>query len=205
MIPLAALFLGCFAVLGLVLSVWPLGFESYVSEGGVPGTRRATLYTFSVLSIAASAGLLAWAYRKAAPLAALALVVAAPAIALSAAVPCTQGCPLPPYEESTASDLVHAAGSMAGVGACALAMLALAWQSAGGTRRLSVVALAIGWPLLLGTAISILATGRDVVTGTLERLGLAVCLLWIIAVSAVQKRPAKRIRVGRPSGSQTTR
>jgi hypothetical protein len=187
--PLAAALVGLLAVIGLMVSVAPSGIDGYVSEAGVAGSPNAQLYRLSVLAIAGSAALLAATLRRPYALAALALAVAAPAIGLSAAVSCTPGCPLPPYEPTTAADLVHAAGSLIGVAFCALAMLALLWRSHGRLRRLCLLAVATGWPLLIATAISILAIGRSPITGALERAGLTICLLWIVTTATTLTLP----------------
>lgn len=188
MIQRAAVLLGLLGVAGLLVTVAP-GGSGYVSEAGVPGTAYSWLYRAAVLAIAATAALLAvvlpvlWVR--------LPLAAAVPAIAVSGTVTCTAGCPLPPYEPTTPADLIHAGGSILGVGLCALAMLAAARWESGRTRSVSLIAVAVGWPLLAATAIGIAAAGRGAFTGAVERLSLAVCLLWLIAVAvlALPHRP----------------
>jgi hypothetical protein len=196
---------GLVAGAGLVITQLPRGLSGYVSEAGVPGSPFATFYQLSVLGIAVTAGLLGYAlwpldrrqpgawWRDRRSWAAALLAAAAPMVAVSATVSCTEGCPLPPYEPTTLTDLVHAVSSIVGVGCCALAMAAVAWQSAGRLRAVSIVAVLAGWPVMLGTAIGIAAVGRGALTALLERLGLAVCVGWLVAIAAV-------LRVARQAG-----
>jgi hypothetical protein len=163
------------------------GFSGYVSEAGVHGRPFAGLYRSGILALAGAAGALAVAYRRLV-LVAAPLALAVPAMLVSGTVSCTPGCPLPPYETTTAGDLVHAVGSIAGVGLCALAMATLAWTGGAAARRLSWIAVAIGWPLLVGTAVAIAAVGRSALTGWLERLGLLACVAWLIAAALARAR-----------------
>ena len=39
------------------------------------------------------------------------------------------------------------------------------------------------WPVLLATAICMVVIGRSSVTGTLERLGLAICVAWLVLLA----------------------
>jgi hypothetical protein len=196
-----AMLLGLLAGVGLIISQVAAGLAGYVSEAGVPGGRFALLYQLSVFAIAATAGLLAfalwpptrprwgWELLRHGWTAAALLAVAAPMVAVSGAVTCTDGCPLPPYEPTTATDLVHAGASVIGVGCCALAMLVLAGWGAGRLRTVSIVAVLVGWPVLLATAIGIVAVGRGSFTALLERIGLAACIGWLVAIAAVLTRP----------------
>lgn len=180
----AALLIGSAAVAGIAVSSSAGGVGGYVSETGVPGHPYAQLYRQSVLGIAVTAAAVAGLLWSRCRWAALALLAAAPAVAVSGAVSCTDGCPLPPYAATTARDLGHAAASVIGVGCCALAMLAAAWLASGWLRHASRIAVAAGWPLLIATAAGILAVGRGTFTGLTERLGLAVCVGWLLAVAA---------------------
>jgi hypothetical protein len=175
--------LGLLATGGLFFSVLSLPIGSYVSEAGVADSSHFVLYRASVIAAGVSAAALAAGLLRKYALAAFALFTAAPAIIGSAVVACTPGCPLPPHEATTARDLVHAAASTIGVGCCALAMLALARAASGPLRRLSWVAVLAGWPVLLATAIWMVAFGRGLGTGLLERIALLACLAWIVAVS----------------------
>ncbi len=168
---------------GLALSVFSLPVGSYVSEAGAANSAHFWIYRTSVITIGLGAAALAVGLHRSFALAATAPFTAAPAIIGSAMVACTPGCPLPPYETTTARDLVHAAASLIGVGCCALAMLALARSATGPLRRLSWLAVFAAWPLLLAAAACMAALGRGPATGLLERLALTACLAWIVAVS----------------------
>jgi len=179
---LVAAALGTVSGLLLVRAVAPASLAEYVSASGVPGQPHATLYRVGIFGLAATAGLLTVVVRGTLPF--LPLAVAAPMIVMSGAVTCTPGCPLPPYEQSTGQDLVHAATSILGVGLCALAMLAAAWQGS----RFSRVAVAVTWPLLAGTGVGIVAAGRGAATGVLERMALIACVVWLVVTAADRAR-----------------
>jgi hypothetical protein len=189
-----AALLGLLATVGLIISQLHGGPLGYVSEAGVPGLRFADLYRASVLAIAVMAALLGYALWPAAGdrpgppgwAAAALLATAAPMVAISAAVTCSEGCPLPPYEPTTTTDLVHAVASIIGVGCCALAMLVLAWRSEEPLRRVSRWAVALAWPVLVTTAVGILVVGRGAFTGLLERIGLAACIGWLVVVAGIR-------------------
>ena len=68
-------------------------------------------------------------------LAAAALALAAPLAALSGAVTCSPGCPLPPYESPQPRDLIHATGAIGALLLCALAILVYATQPDATTLR----------------------------------------------------------------------
>ncbi|MEV6964307.1 DUF998 domain-containing protein [Hamadaea sp. NPDC051192] len=175
--------LGAISGLLLVRAVAPGALDDYVSASGVPGQPHPASYRLGIYGLALTAGLLAWVTRS---IVALPLAVAVPMIALSGSVACTPGCPLPPYEQSTAQDLLHATTSILGVGLCALAMLAAAWRGSTFSR----IAVFVTWPLLAGTAIGIVAVGRGAVTGVLERLGLVACVVWLVGFAVqLTRRP----------------
>jgi len=75
------------------------------------------------------AGVSRWAVGPAGV--ALAFAAAAPLAATSGAVSCTPGCPLPPFESPSQSDIVHALASIGGFGLATGAMLLLAIGEAG--------------------------------------------------------------------------
>jgi hypothetical protein len=179
----ASAVLGLIATAGLTFCVAWLPAGSYVSEAGVSDSSYFVLYRASVIAAGLAAAALAAAMFRSFALVGLALLAAAPGIIGSAVVGCTPGCPLPPHEVTTAGDLVHAAASIIGVGCCALAMLALARTASGPLRRLAWIAVLAGWPLLVATALSMVVFGRGLGTGLLERVALAACLAFIIAVS----------------------
>jgi hypothetical protein len=168
------------------------GLAGYVSEAGADGQPHAVLYRASVFGLALALGLLALAMRAVAWLAVLPLAGASPCVAVSAAVRCTPGCPLPPHNRSTARDLVHAGASIAGVGLCAVAMLVVAVCVAEPVlRRVSLLGASVAVPVSAAAGVAILAVGRGALTGVLERLALSACVLWVLSVAVVLGRPAR--------------
>lgn len=115
------------------------------------------------------------------------LVAAAVATAVSGAVTCTNGCPLPPFEVVTAADLVHGGASVVAVACCVFAMLALACSPdlTPAVRRLAVAGLAGAMPLSGAVGVAMLVVGRGMVVGVLERILLGLVVLWV-ATSAVR-------------------
>ncbi|HZN19776.1 MAG TPA: DUF998 domain-containing protein [Micromonosporaceae bacterium] len=182
----AALFSG----LGLAVATGSVGLAAYVSEAGVPGAGYAGLYRASVLGIAGALALLAYALSPRPGLATgtrLGSGVAGFAAMLSlvsAAAPCSPGCPLPPHETPTPTDLVHAGASVAGLALTALVMLVLTVHAGDPLiRRISAVGAAVAVPLLAAAGLSILLAGRGLVTGLLERVALVACVGWLVATA----------------------
>jgi hypothetical protein len=172
---------------GLVAASGGAGVGGYVSEAGVAGSPSAGLYRISILAVAAAAALLAVGVRRASAPAAGLLALAVPFVVLSASVRCSAGCPLPPYEPTTAADLVHAAASIAGTVLCAAAMLPLALPGADRAVRLpSLVGAALAVPLGAASFLAIVLTGRGTLTGVLERGLLAVLLAWLVTLAAAR-------------------
>lgn len=191
--------LGVLGTAGIVFAVAGKSLGTYISEAGVPGSGHSLLYRASVLAIAVTAALTATLGLP--RLTAVTLAAAAPAVAVSGAVTCTDGCPLPPKDPTTLPDLIHAAASIAGVGLCALAMAALALRSGNsgrshGLRQVSVVAAVFAWPLLIATGIGIGLLGHSVFTGAAERLAVAVCLAWLILAAALSGPARQRRKAG---------
>src|SRR3954468_19131913 len=79
-------------------------WSGYVSEAGVAGQPWAYAYRGGLVLLATGVALLGWSFTG---LPALLLGVSAVLAATSGAVPCSAHCPLPPYERSTPSDVVH--------------------------------------------------------------------------------------------------
>ena len=187
----AAVVLGA---VGLLISLSSLGIGTYVSEAGVPGTRYEGLYRASVLAIGMAVGALALALRGVERAAAVALALATPFALASAAVTCSQGCPLPPYERPTAADLVHAGSTVVSLAFCGLAILLLAWRGPDGPlRTVARAGLVVAVPLLAASGASLVFAGRGTATGVLERLALAAALGWLIATAvavAVRSSPS---------------
>ncbi|HET8659816.1 MAG TPA: DUF998 domain-containing protein [Micromonosporaceae bacterium] len=190
----AALFSG----VGLAVATGSTGPAAYVSEAGVPGAGYAGLYRASVLAIAVALALLAFAlsprpgftpsrWRGLAVgtrLGSEAAGFAAIFSLVSAAAPCSPGCPLPPHETPTPTDLVHAGASVVGLALTALVMLALAVGADDPlARRISAVGAAVAVPLLAAAGLSILLVGRGLVTGLLERVALVACVGWLVATA----------------------
>jgi hypothetical protein len=101
---------------------------------------------------------------------------------VSSSVRCTAGCPLPPFEQATADDLVHAGASIIAVGLVALAMLLLALGDSQ-LRSMSRLWFAVTAPVIAILGILLLAVGRSTATAVTERVGLTAVLGWLIAVS----------------------
>lgn len=105
--------------------------------------------------------------------------------AVSGAVTCSAGCPLPPFERATTADLVHGGASIAATATVVLAMVTLAVSGPAGpvVRRLAGVAVALALPLAAALGLGMLLLGRGTVVGVLERLILALAVLWGLATA----------------------
>jgi Protein of unknown function (DUF998) len=171
---------------GAVLTTEGLLYRGFVSEAGVAGQPHVTGYRWGVYAVGLALLLLAVALRPAAAIPAGLLLVSAVLASLSATVPCSPGCPLPPYETPTVADLVHGVGSTVGVGLTALAVLVLALsRRPGPVRRLSRGFL---WPLVpLGAtmAFALAFLGRGWTIGVAERALLVVILAWMFLAGLV--------------------
>ena len=165
----------------------------YVSESGVAGAARPDLYRLSIFAIAGAVALLALAVREVSGHAAVLFLAAVPAVVASGSVPCSAGCPLPPYQKATAADLVHAGASIAGMVLCTAGMVAIALRATDRVVRLTTASgLALAVPLQAGTGLAMLIAGRGTVTGALERAAVAVSLVWLVGVAltrAVRRKP----------------
>src|SRR5262245_12157601 len=126
-------------------------YPGFVSEAGVAGQPHVAAYAWGTLAIAIGLLLLAVALYAAASsryavVSAGLCAVSAGLVTLSSSVPCSPGCPLPPFDTATTQDLVHGGASTLGVALTGLAILLIA---AGGDpaplRRLSRVCL---WALV---------------------------------------------------------
>ncbi|TBL27597.1 DUF998 domain-containing protein [Verrucosispora sp. SN26_14.1] len=113
------------------------------------------------------------------------LVAAALCTLLSGAVTCSAGCPLPPFEPATVADLVHGAASVAATATVVFAMvaLALAPQADRRLRRPATVAAVVALPLAGAVGLAMLFVGRGSLVGVLERLLLAVAVVWGVATA----------------------
>ncbi|MEU4479582.1 DUF998 domain-containing protein [Micromonospora sp. NPDC023966] len=163
------------------------GLTGYVSEAGVTDSRYAGAYRIGVLALAAALLLLAAALPPALRTAAALLVAGAAGTGLSAAVTCSTGCPLPPFEAATVADLVHGGASIAATAAVVFAMVAVLLSPAAGRalRRVAAVGAALALPLSGAIGLAMLLVGRGGVVGVLERLLLTVAAGWGLATAAV--------------------
>ncbi|MEV4413110.1 DUF998 domain-containing protein [Catellatospora sp. NPDC049609] len=172
--------------LGVLPEPWTRG---YISEGGVATSPRDGIYRAGVLALAASLALLGVALRRLVPFVFALLVPAAFFGAVSSAVSCTPGCPLPPYEPSTPTDLVHAGASVLAVGLAVVAMGAVSLISLQPVlRRTARVFFGVTLPLALALVFGLLAIGRGLFTSVLERVALAPVVAWIVVTGLLTLR-----------------
>ncbi|MFF0466149.1 DUF998 domain-containing protein [Micromonospora zamorensis] len=156
------------------------GLTGYVSEAGIAGSGHATTYRIGILALAAALLLVGAALPPGVWAAPALLATSAVFTAVSGAVTCSAGCPLPPFERATAADLVHGGTSIAATASVVLAMvtLAVSWPAGPVLRRLAGLAAAVALPLCAAVGLAMLVLGRGAVVGVLERLVLAVAVLW---------------------------
>ncbi|RKN49291.1 DUF998 domain-containing protein [Micromonospora endolithica] len=161
------------------------GLTGYVSEAGVTDSPYAAAYRLGVFALAAGVLLLAAALPPAARVAATLLAAGSVFALVSGAVACSEGCPLPPYEQATTADLVHGGASIAAVAAIVLAMVALVLLPGAPTalRRVAAVGAGVALPLSGVTALVLVLVGRGGLIAGLERLLLLTCVLWGVATA----------------------
>jgi len=167
------------------------GLTGYVSESGVGPSRYAVAYQLGVWAVAVGLLLLASALRPA-RLAAGLLVAAATATAVSGTVTCRDGCPLPPHDPVTATDLVHGGASVTAVAACVFAMIILFRTparllgppaAARSLRRLALAGMVLSLPLSAAVGLSMVLVGGNTLVGLLERVLLLVVITWCVATA----------------------
>ncbi|WP_106125648.1 DUF998 domain-containing protein [Pseudosporangium ferrugineum] len=161
--------------------------EGYVSEAGTSSAPWATAYRWGLIVLAVGVALLGLTVRPLSrPLAAL-LGGAAVFAATSGTVPCTDRCPLPPFEPTTVGDVMHAAASILGMVLLAAAMATMAFSPAFrvAARRLAAVAVVLTVPLGGALGLTMLFVGRAQLGATLERAVLAVAVAWLIGTSTL--------------------
>jgi hypothetical protein len=183
-----------------VVATRRLWFGGYVSEAGIAAEPNAALYQAGMVSVAVGLVLAALAVAPTVPAAGWLLVLSGAFAGVSGAVPCSAGCPLPPYEATTMTDLVHAAASVLAVGASTLAMGAVALGARQGARqsvtasaavdggggaddrwrRVSRLAFWATGALVALAAAAMLGLGRGYATGLLERVILVGSCLWVL-------------------------
>ena len=174
----------------------------YVSEAGVATYPRVWVYRSGILVVSAALALLGlvWAaatrrmdinaavlrtgFLRIGALVAGLLIAAGLLGVVSASVSCTAGCPLPPYEHTTAMNLVHAGASSLAIGLAVVAMLVIAATSTDGPMRSSArIGFILTGPTLVALAVCLLALGRATPTAILERIVLTEVLAWLAATS----------------------
>ena len=179
-------------VVAAVVGTRRLWFGGYVSEAGV-GAHAAS-YRLGIIGLGVGLVLLGFALAPSLPAVTVLLAGGGGLASLSGSVPCTEGCPLPPYESPTLPDLVHAGASILGVGAVVLAMIAIAVLAADSLlRQVSRVAVCVVVPLLAIMGIAMLAVGRGNLAGLLERAVLTLAATWALTmcVRLTLPRPAR--------------
>ncbi|MFF5179101.1 DUF998 domain-containing protein [Micromonospora sp. NPDC000316] len=161
------------------------GLTGYVSEAGIPGSAYASTYRLGVLALAGALLLLAVALPPVMRIAPALLATSAVFTAVSGAVTCSAGCPLPPFERATVADLVHGGASIVATAAVVLAMAVLAGSEESGpaVRRLAVRAVTLVFPLCAAVGLAMLIVGRGALVGVLERLVLGLAVLWAVATA----------------------
>jgi hypothetical protein len=162
---------------------WLLG---YVSEAGTAGQPFAIPYRTGLVVLALGVALLGLACRGGSRLVAALLGVAALLAGVSGVVPCSNRCPLPPFEPTTVADVVHTAASIAGMVLLAAAMLAAAVSGPDhAVRRFASVAVALTVPLGGALGLTMLLAGRGTLGAILERLLLVVAVAWLTGTAVL--------------------
>ncbi|MGC4821176.1 DUF998 domain-containing protein [Micromonospora sp. DT63] len=156
------------------------GLTGYVSEAGIAGSAHAVTYRIGVLALAGALLLIAGALPPGVRVAPALLATGAVLTAVSGAVTCSAGCPLPPFERTTVADLVHGGASIAATAAVVLAMVALAVSGPAGAmvRRLAAGTAVLALPLCATIGLAMLVVGRGTLVGVVERLVLGLAVLW---------------------------
>ncbi|RLP85275.1 MULTISPECIES: DUF998 domain-containing protein [unclassified Micromonospora] len=177
---------GAVAVTVAVIAGPGPGVTGYVSEAGIAGNGHATTYRFGILALAGSLLLLAAALPPGVRAAPALLAAGAVFTAASGSVTCSAGCPLPPFERATVADLVHGGASIAATASVVFAMVALAVSGPvdRAVRWLSGGAAALSLPLCATVGLALLVIGRGALVGVLERLILALAILWGLTTAA---------------------
>jgi hypothetical protein len=159
------------------------GLARYVSEAGVRSSPYASMYRLGILGLAAALLLLAAALPATLRRSAALLAASGTSAVLSAAVACSDRCPLPPFQRATVADLLHGGASIAAVAGCVFAMLALAVSPdvSRPLRWLAVTATSVALPLSATVGVAMLMVGRGAVVGLVERVLLADLALWVLA------------------------
>ncbi|WP_433316855.1 DUF998 domain-containing protein [Micromonospora sp. CA-269861] len=174
------------------------GLTGYVREAGIAGSAHAATYRIGILALAGALLLIGAALPPGVWAAAPALLATGAVFtAVSGAVTCSDGCPLPPFERTTTADLVHGGASIAATAAVVFAMITIAVSGPVGrtVRRLAAAAAVLALPLCATVGLAMLVIGRGPVVGVLERLILALAVLWGLSTAtalALCKEPHAR-------------
>ncbi len=190
---------GAAVMLGALAATPGVGWRGYVSEAGTAGQPYDVAYRSGLIVLAVGVALLGrallpakrlpggWSDRlRDGTVTGTALLVAAALAGTSGAVPCTDRCPLPPYEPTTVADVVHAGASIAGMAVLAGAMTAIHWvEVRPATRRLASVAVAVLVPLCAAFGLGLLFVGRSTFGAVAERLILVVAVTWLVGTAAL--------------------
>jgi hypothetical protein len=160
--------------------------QGYVSEAGTAGMPLATAYRWGLVALAVGVALLGLALRGGSRPVAVLLGLAGLLAGTSGVVPCTDGCPLPPYEQTTVADVAHTVASVIGmvVLAGAMALVALAAPYGRVLRRLAAGCVAIIVPLGAVLGLTMLLSGRGALSAALERGALVVAVTWLVGTAA---------------------
>ena len=193
-------------------------WQGYVSEAGTSGQPYAPAYRWGLAVLSAGVALLAAAWWPAAPpgnepqpepvragrfdrhvprllrITPGLLAAAAALAATSGVVPCTDRCPLPPYEPTTTGDVVHTAASVLGLLTLAAAMAAaVVTGSRRAERRLAAVAVLPFVALGVALGATMLVVGRVTLGAVLERLVLVIAVSWLVGAALLTAiRPDRR-------------
>jgi hypothetical membrane protein len=179
----AAVAVGAFVMLAALVAAPGPWTQGYVSEAGTAGQPYAVPYRWGLIVLGLGVALLGLALRRVRA-AGLLLLPAAVLASVSGAVPCSNQCPLPPYEPTTVADVVHTAASIVGMVLLAAAMLAVSLADLRkAVRRLSMVAVALTVPLGGALGLTMLLVGRGPLGATLERMLLVVSVSWLVGTS----------------------
>jgi len=170
--------------------------QGYVSEAGTAGMPLAVAYRWGLAGLALGVALLGRALHHDSRPVAMLLGGAAVLAATSGAVPCTGGCPLPPYESTTVADVTHTVASVVGMVVLtgAMALIALSRPFDVVLRRLAATTVVVIVPLGAGLGLTMLLAGRGPLSAALERATLVVAVSWLvgtaIATATRRTRPA---------------
>lgn len=204
---------GAGAVVMLVALVAARGswLVGYVSEAGTAAQPYAAPYRWGLFLLALGVALLGAAFaeqpygparRLRNPAAAVAMLLAAAATmaGASAAVSCTDRCPLPPFEPTTPADVVHTGASIVGMALLAAAVLTVALcDPRPAMRRFATAGAVCIVPLAGALGLTMAFAGRGALGAVLERLLLVMAVSWLIGTSVIS------VLVGAPATSRSGR